>query len=150
LNIEFFYLKNIRLPKHELVAKNLCEYTNKVISIPNNISIEFVPLKDHVYGETILTENRFRINDSLSDKEIIKPVIHELIHLHQKHMGKLKVMRDGTFIWNGKQYRKENIYLISQKEYENLPWEQDVNRKIDNILSTVVELFFKDKSNEKT
>ncbi len=143
MNIEFCYIDGKRLLNHEIVTRNLCEYTNKVISIPNNISIEFVPLQDHVYGETILNDNRFRINYKLTHREIIKPVIHELIHLHQKHMGKLKVMRDGTFIWNGKQYRKENIYLLGQKEYENLPWEQDVSKKIDKVLASVLELYFK-------
>ncbi len=145
MNIEFFYKNNVRLPEHELVTKNLCIYTNKVISIPTNISVEFVPLDMHVYGETVLTENRFRINNTLSHKEIVKPVIHELLHLHQKHMGKLRVMRDGTFIWNNKHYRKENIYLLGQKEYENLPWEQDVRKKLDNVLNSVLELYFKDQ-----
>jgi hypothetical protein len=141
LKIRFIYQGSIWLPDQEKVAIKLCECVAQVIELPNNIELEFANLAPNVYGETLLFgkfKNRFRISDSLSPKEIIKPIVHELIHVHQVHVGKLSVMRDGTHIWMGRQYRNVDPNTLENSVYNNLPWEQDVLNNIDGIISHMI------------
>jgi hypothetical protein len=141
LKVRFIYQGNTWLPDQEKVATKLCENVAQVIVLPNEIEIEFANLAPNVYGETLLSgrfKNRFRISTVLSPKEIIKPVVHELIHVHQVHTGKLSVMRDGTHIWMGKQYRNVDPKLLENAAYNNLPWEQDVSDQLDFILKSAI------------
>lgn len=137
MNVRFIYQGSVWLPDQEKVAINLCKCVAKVIELPPEIEIEFAKLAPNVYGETLLFgrfRNRFRISDILSPKEIVKPIVHELIHIHQVHMGKLKVMRDGTHIWMGRQYRNVDPNLLENIDYRNLPWERDVENNLENVL----------------
>lgn len=137
MNVRFIYQGSVWLPDQEKVSTNLCKCVAKVIELPPEIEIEFAKLAPNVYGETLLFgrfRNRFRISDTLSPKEIVKPIVHELIHIHQVHMGKLKVMRDGTHIWMGRQYRNVDPNLLENRDYRNLPWEQDVENNLENVL----------------
>ena len=141
MKVQFIYQGSIWLPDQEKVSIKLCECVAKVIELPNSIELEFANLAPNVYGETLLFgkfKNRFRISDSLSPKEIIKPIVHELIHIHQVHTGKLSVMRDGTHIWMGRQYRNVDPNLLENTAYNNLPWEQDVLNNIDGIISHII------------
>jgi hypothetical protein len=141
LKVRFIYQGSDWLPDQEKVAINLCLRASKIIDLPDEIEIEFVKLPPSVYGETLLYgrfKNRFRINDCLSPKEIIKPVVHELIHIHQVHIGRLKAMRDGTYIWDGRQYKNTDPNLLENSEYRNLPWEQDVENMMDSILNRII------------
>lgn len=141
MKVRFIYQGSDWLPDQEKVAINLCLRASKIIDLPDEIEIEFVKLPPSVYGETLLYgrfKNRFRINDCLSPKEIIKPVVHELIHIHQVHIGRLKAMRDGTYIWDGRQYKNTDPNLLENSEYRNLPWEQDVENMMDSILNRII------------
>jgi len=141
LKVRFIYQGSDWLPDQEKVAINLCLRASKIIDLPNEIEVEFVKMPPSVYGETLLYgrfKNRFRINDCLSPKEIIKPVVHELIHIHQVHIGRLKAMRDGTYIWDGRQYKNTDPNLLENSAYRNLPWEQDVENVIDSILNRIL------------
>jgi hypothetical protein len=137
LKIRFIYQGSVWLPDQEKVAMNLCKCVAQVISLPDEVEIEFSKLAPNVYGETLLFgrfKNRFRISDALTPKEIVKPIVHELIHIHQVHTGQLSVMRDGTHIWMGRQYRNVNPNLIENRQYQQLPWEQDVTNQIESVL----------------
>lgn len=141
MKVRFIYQGSIWLPDQEKVALKLCECVSQVIELPSNIEIEFSDLAPNVYGETLLYgrfKNRFRISDTLSPKEIVKPIVHELIHVHQIHVGKLSVMRDGTYIWMGRQYNTVNPNLLENVQYQQLPWEQDVNNRLDTILGAAI------------
>jgi hypothetical protein len=141
LKVRFIYQGSDWLPDQEKVAINLCLRASKIIDLPDEIEVEFVKMLPSVYGETLLYgrfKNRFRINDCLSPKEIIKPVVHELIHIHQVHIGRLKAMRDGTYIWDGRQYKNTDPNLLENSEYRNLPWEQDVENMMDSILNRII------------
>lgn len=145
MKVQFIYQGSIWLPDQEKVVINLCKCVAKVIELPNNIEIEFAKLAPSVYGETLLFgrfRNRFRISDTLTPKEIIKPVVHELIHIHQVHVGKLKAMRDGTYIWMGRQYRNSDPNTLTNAQYQNLPWEQDVSDNIDEIILNSIDKLF--------
>lgn len=141
MKVRFIYQGSVWLPDQEKVAVNLCKCVAQVIDLPNEIEIEFAKLTPSVYGETLLVgrfRNRFRISDTLSPKEIVKPIVHELIHIHQVHTGKLKVMRDGTHIWMGRQYRNVDPNLLENRAYRNLPWELDVENNLETILNQAI------------
>ena len=48
-------------------------------------------------------------------------------------------MRDGTYIWDNIQYRNVNPNSLSYQDYMNLPWEQDVNNRLENVLFQAIQ-----------
>jgi hypothetical protein len=69
-------------------------------------------------------------------KEVIVPLIHELLHLNQTYTGKLSGRRDGSFLWNSKVYYAPKIPTV--QEWSKLPWEIDVAEKENFILEQVL------------
>jgi hypothetical protein len=137
----------VRFPKHlqpdiekAKVATSLCQAAFLYIDLPNNIIVEFVDLGPNMYGESTLTFNKdskVRINLQLSYKELIYPLIHELLHLNQIHEGKLGVSRFGDYIWEGKTYKVDPA-KISYKEYMQLPWEYDVSVRQKKLIEQII------------
>ncbi len=138
----------VRFPKYQQpdiekakVATSLCQAASLYISLPNNIIVEFVDLGHSAYGESTLTfneESKVRINLQLSAKEMIYPLVHELLHLNQIHEGKLSVTRFGDCVWEGKTY-KLNQSKMSYKEYTQLPWELDVTSREQQLLANILQ-----------
>ncbi len=103
--------------------------------------VEFVDLGHNAYGESTLTfskESKVRINLQLSAKEMIYPLVHELLHLNQIHEGRLSVTRFGDCVWEGKTY-KLNQSKMSYKEYTQLPWELDVTSREQQLLANILQ-----------
>lgn len=122
------------------LVERLCRIVSKKILLPDIIEVEFKILSKNVYAETSLNpkfQNRIFINEDLDDNEIIKPLIHELIHLNQKIEGKLSILRDGSFVWENKAYKISKS--MSYNEYKNLPWEYDVFLKEKEINKFLLE-----------
>lgn len=112
------------------IISRVCEMVNEEIQLPNDIQIEFKELNENTYGETSLNpryKNRLTLNDKLSLTEIVKPLIHELIHIHQIHVGKLSKRQHNFYIWENKTYNLNNN--LTYQDYCNLPWEIDVKEK---------------------
>jgi hypothetical protein len=138
----------VRFPKHlqpdiekAKVATSLCQAAFLYIALPDNIIVEFVDLGHNAYGESTLTfnkESKVRINLQLSTKELIYPLVHELLHLNQIHEGKLSVTRFGDCVWEGKTY-KLNQSKMSYKEYTQLPWELDVTSREQQLLANILQ-----------
>lgn len=138
----------VRFPKHlqpdiekAKVATSLCQAASLYIALPDNIIVEFVDLGSNMYGESTLTFNKdskVRINLQLSAKELIYPLVHELLHLNQMHEGKLSVTRFGDCVWEGKTY-KLNQSKMSYKEYTQLPWELDVTSREQQLLANILQ-----------
>lgn len=138
----------VRFPKHlqpdiekAKVATSLCQAASLYISLPDSIIVEFVDLGHSAYGESTLTfnkESKVRINLQLSAKEMIYPLVHELLHLNQIHEGKLSVTRFGDCVWEGKTY-KLNQSKMSYKEYTQLPWELDVTSREQQLLANILQ-----------
>jgi hypothetical protein len=138
----------VRFPKHlqpdiekAKVATSLCQAAFLYIALPDNIIVEFVDLGHNAYGESTLTfnkESKVRINLQLSTKELIYPLVHELLHLNQMHEGKLSVTRFGDCVWEGKTY-KLNQSKMSYKEYTQLPWELDVTSREQQLLANILQ-----------
>lgn len=138
----------VRFPKHlqpdiekAKVATSLCQAASLYIALPDNIIVELVDLGHNAYGESTLTfnkESKVRINLQLSAKEMIYPLVHELLHLNQIHEGKLSVTRFGDCVWEGKIY-KLNQSKMSYKEYTQLPWELDVTSREQQLLANILQ-----------
>jgi hypothetical protein len=100
------------------------------------------PMSLSIYGQTTLDprfSNRVRLNSHLSPKEIIIPLVHELIHLHQTHTKQLSMLRDGTIVWLGRKYGMRSTQNLSYKDYCQLPWEMDVSTKERLLLEKVLD-----------
>jgi len=138
--VRYIYANDSYDVNKEKVISNIISIACSLIELPNEIEVEFTKLDPSVYGETS-TEFRFRnritINEALSTKESIKPVIHELLHLNQIHTGRLSG-RKGFVIWDGK------IFSLDKKTtpevWANLPWERDVAEKQQFLLEKILKL----------
>lgn len=139
---------NVRFPKNyqpdiekAKVATSLCQAASLYIDLPDNIIVEFVDLGPSMYGESTLTFNKdskVRINLQLSCKELIYPLVHELLHLNQIHEGKLSVTRFGDCVWEGKTYKIDQAKM-SYKKYMQLPWELDVAHREKQLLANILQ-----------
>ena len=149
--IQFIYQDNNYSIKKELVAKQLCDSVFKIITLPDSLEIEFITMSDSVYGETILDsrfKNRIRINSVLTEREIIIPIVHELIHVHQIHTNKLQLKSNGTCVWNNKIYKLSQSNKLNNSEYSLLPWEIDVVNKQQSVLNEVFsQMLLKNNTN---
>lgn len=137
LNIVFITEKQVN-NKIKIVAKRVCELVKENLDLPKEIQIEFRDLDENVYAETSLNpryNNRITLNSNLQANEIIKPLIHELIHLEQINKGKLVKRRDGSYLFEGKIYNIKP--KMSYREYLLLPWESDVLDK-EKILYKII------------
>ena len=137
--IKFIYSSDKYDRNRELVVENVFRIVSSIIEIPDSIEVEFRLLSQSIYGETLLDKrykNRIRLHEGLSVKEVIVPLIHELLHLNQTYTGKLSGRRDGSFLWNSKIYYAPKIPTV--QEWSKLPWEIDVAEKENFILEQVL------------
>lgn len=138
--IRFIYRGNSYSEPREKIVENIINIARKFIELPEQIEIEFLDLSPAVYGETVLDyrfRNRIRLNENLNTKDIIIPLIHELLHLNQVVCGYLSAKRNGAYVWKKKIYSLGQNY--SYNEYKSLPWEMDVAQKQQKLLEKVLE-----------
>jgi hypothetical protein len=136
---KFIYSSDKYDRTRELVVDNIFRIMSTLIELPANIEVEFRALPESVYGETLIDnryKNRIRLQESLSPKEVIVPLIHELLHLNQTYTGKLSGRRDGSFMWNKKVYHTPKT--PSLEEWSKLPWEVDVAEREKQMLVEVL------------
>lgn len=126
----------------EKLSKIIVEKSSRYLPLPDTVEIEYKKLGHSLYGETLLLvnkTNRFRINDSLNIKEIIFPITHELIHLSQVVEGILTFKKNGVIVWNKREYKVKDPYTLSYEQQQQLPWESDVVKKQQYILSQILK-----------
>lgn len=141
MKVKFIYRKGNYSSSREQVITRVCIYAALFIELPEEIEIELEPMGDSIYGETVLDprfNKRIRINLNLSLKELVAPVIHELIHLHQIYKGRLAARRDGSYLWEGKVYNGTDISKMSYKDYKTLPWEEEAHKKQEELLEQIL------------
>lgn len=113
----------------------------KLFFLPDNIEIQFENMGDSVYGMTMLDPrfpNRIRLNQDLTIEEIILPLTHELLHLHQIFTNKLQTRSGGRILWDGQIY-KVDMMKLSHEDYQNLPWEIDVTINQKKLLEFIAQ-----------
>ena len=140
--IRFIYSGDVYDKERELVVENLASCVASLVILPEKIEVEFKKLRPSIYGETVLDPrfpNRIRLSDSLTSREVIKPLVHELIHLNQTFTGKLSVRSDGTYVWEGRFFRVDTS-KVTVEEWAKLPWEQDVANSENYVLQKALAL----------
>lgn len=123
------------------VIINLVRMAKNHIQLPDYILVEYKPLGEHIYAETLFNrqmKNKITLNESLGIKEVIKPTLHELLHLEQIHTGQLAVYKSGDIFYEGKPYFLKDQVNMSYEEYCNLPWEFDVRLKETKLFDKIM------------
>jgi len=132
--VRFSYLSDDYYEAREIVCAKLTEAVANIIDLPKEIVIQFANLGDSVYGNTSVEfrfRNRVRINNGLTITELPGPLVHELIHVNQIHLGLLRA-QTGVIFWHNRQYRIDPN--MSYKQHRELPWEMDVLDRQEQVL----------------
>lgn len=141
--IYFIYSKtSVKQIHKEKVLLSIYTKAKSYLKLPKSLEVEFVDLHDSLYAETIVNpryKNRIRLSSKLSEKEIIRPALHELIHLEQMYTGRLSSPRTGMYLWEGQLYNHNDLEKLSFVDYCNLPWETDVNERLDKLLISILK-----------
>lgn len=138
--VKFIYAGDKYDKERELVITNVIRIASTIIELPEYIEIEFTKLRTY-YGELLLDprfKSRIRLDESLSSREVIAPIVHELLHLNQVHTGRLRHARHGVY-WNGKHY-DVRLDEKNHKIYSTFPWEVDVAEKQQKLLEQILSL----------
>jgi hypothetical protein len=140
VDIRYFYKDNQHSYKHEAIITSLTKAVSKVIELPTLVEVCLYDLGENVYGGIDMYRiNRIGINYDVSFEMLPKILVHELIHVHQKHKGILRIARDGTCYWHGIPITKKLPDDMTYDEYVNLPWEVDVQNKQTQVLSEAIK-----------
>jgi len=149
--VNFIYKNCDSSVNKEKVITNTIYKTKKFISLPDVIEIEIQNFSSpyyqreyrYVLAETVLDSrlkvNRIRINSELNEKEVVIPLIHELLHVNQIQEGKLSVYKNGDILWENKRYKLKDPTKSTYHYYEMLPWEVDVRAKEKKLLNLILQ-----------
>jgi hypothetical protein len=111
-----------------------------IIELPETLEVCIYPLGKNVYGGIDKYYiNRIAINYDLDYEAIPKILTHELIHVSQKHTKLLEIKKNGHYYWRGIPYTNVSPEQLSYEEYRNLPWEVDVENRVDKLLTEVLQ-----------
>lgn len=139
--VRFYYQDNKPRYQQEAIINKFTIAVSKVIELPPLIEVCLYDLGKNVYGGIDMYRiNRVGINLNVPLEQIPKVLTHELIHVHQKHTGILKIKRDGSSYWHGILITKQMPEDMSYEEYENLPWELDVKYRLDKVFSAALQI----------
>ena len=139
--VRFYYQDGNRLPQHEAIINAFAVAVSKVITLPPLVEVCLYNLGKNVYGGIDMFRiNRIGVNIEVPLEQLPKILTHELIHVHQKHTGTLKIKRDGSSYWHGVLITKKMPEDMPYEEYENLPWELDVKHRLDQVFSDALKL----------
>ena len=125
------------------IARSICEATAKLISLPEDLTIEFSVMPNNIYGDSTLDNksNKYiRLNSQLRVNDLMIPLVHELIHVNQMHEGKLMITHDSIFVWDTVPY-EVNLKDIHYKDYQMLPWEADVRHRQPKLLNELLKSY---------
>jgi hypothetical protein len=132
--------RQIDYAKEKLVTK-ICNLVSQKIKLPNELLIEFKTLDQNFYAETHVIntkQHRIILNSTLALNDLIRPTVHELLHLNQIYTGRLKRGANGSLIYEGVKYDMILTQNLNFSDYQNLPWEIDVRQQELEILKHVL------------
>lgn len=138
--VRFIYNTSKYDKRKELVIINVFTKAKTFIELPKLLEVEFKSLSHSVYAETLVDPrfpNRIRLNADISYTSLVKPTVHELLHLNQIYTKKLSCSRGKIFIWENKTYNIDQLNL-TYEDYQNLPWELDVVYKEKKLLNQIL------------
>lgn len=135
MDIKFFYKNNQHSYKHEAIITSFANAIAHVLPLPDTLEVCLYDLGKNVYGGVDRYHiNRLGINYDLDFQSIPKILTHELIHVNQKHMKILEVRQNDVYYWHGVPYTKVLPHEMSYEDYQNLPWELDVQLRQSKVL----------------
>lgn len=141
MDIKFFYQSKQSSREKEVIITSFSNAVSRVIDLPPSLEVCLYSFPGNVYGGIDMNViNRIGLNYNLPVDAIPMILTHELIHVHQKHTGKLKTSPNGSCYWNGIFYTKTKPEDMSHEDYQNLPWELDVANKQQKIFSEALKL----------
>jgi hypothetical protein len=121
----------------------ICDKVEQLLSLPESVSIEFTSMAPHTYGDTLIdykNQTKIRLNKDLQINDIMIPLVHELIHLHQMHIGQLMITHAGVYVWE-KQTYEVDVTQMMYTDYLRLPWEADVADKQPKLLEEILKSY---------
>jgi len=134
VNVIYHYQNNKHSYTKEAIITAFAKAISQIIELPEVIEVCLYDLGANVWGGIDMHRiNRIGIHYDLPFDAIPKILTHELIHVHQKHKGTLKIKRDGSCYWHGIFITKKLPEDMPYEEYQNLPWEMDVAQKQQQI-----------------
>jgi hypothetical protein len=146
VNVTYLYQNNQPDYKHESIITPLAKAVSKIIELPDAIEVCLYDLGKSVYGGIDLYRvNRIGINYTLPYDGVAIILVHELIHVCQKHTGRLRITARGHFYWHGILITKKLSEDLAYSEYMNLPWELDAYNKQHKVLSQALDILLTKK-----
>lgn len=140
MDITFFYKNNRPCTRREVIISQLANAMATIIELPETLEVCLYQLGKNVYGGIDKYYiNRIAINYDLDYEAIPKILTHELIHVSQKHTKLLEIKKNGHYYWRGIPYTNVSPEQLSYEEYRNLPWELDVENRVDKLLTEVLQ-----------
>lgn len=140
MKVEFFYQNNQHSYKKEIVISALCNAISTFLDLPEKIEVCLYPLKNAYGGIDIVHPNRIGIDFALTYEELPIILSHELIHVHQRKTGKLKITPDGKYFWNKVYYTNLLPDQLTFAEYKKLPWEAEAYDNQKEVLLKAMEI----------
>ena len=88
----------------------------------------------------LINLNKQSFLEDLQINDIMIPLVHELIHLHQMHIGQLMITHAGVYIWE-KQTYEVDVTQMMYTDYLRLPWEADVADKQPKLMEEILKSY---------
>jgi hypothetical protein len=140
VDIRYFYQNNQHSYKHETIINSFAKIASTIIDLPPILEVCLYDLGKNVYGGIDMIHiNRIGINYDVPFDMMPKVLLHELIHVNQKHTGILRIARNGTCYWHGIAVTNKSPSDMTYEEYQSLPWEVDVENRLPELLKSVVK-----------
>lgn len=141
LNVRYFYQNNDYRPQHESIINSFANAISQVIELPPLLEVCLYDLGNSVYGGIDMYRiNRIGINLNVPLNEVPSILSHELIHVHQKHTGTLKIKHNGNCYWHGILVSTKLPDDILFEDYMDLPWERDAYNKQTKVLQQALDI----------
>jgi hypothetical protein len=142
VEIKFFYQNSTRNNQYEAIITSFSNLLCELIELPNEIEVCIYPLANNVYGGIDVNRvNRVVISSQLMLQDIPRILTHELIHVSQKHTNLLTITPKKVCCWRGVPYTNKSPEEMTFEEYQNLPWEVDVQTRELKLLQEALELY---------
>jgi len=139
MNIVFYYDKCKPKKEYEIIISSFADAVAKVIELPPTVEVCLYPLAPNMHGGIDRVRiNRIGINYNLLMQDLPLILTHELIHVHQKHKGILKIDSKNNCYWHGIYQTNKLPEQMTYEEYENLPWEVDVRNKQTEVFKNAL------------
>ena len=137
--IEYHWKRCARVHDREYIIEKIVTRAASFLKLPDSLQFHFEPMKPEVWGGVDLKNyTKIGLNSSLSLSGIPIIVLHELIHVEQRHLGHLSISKDGWYSWHNIKFTNQLPENMDENQYKNLPWELDVVERLPNLIKNAL------------